>query len=243
MDHGHRDRAAQARPAAAGPELRERLVDLLAEGRDDDRFRFEVGLPQALDVGYRFSVAANMAGNVLVYAHDLAAGEKHLRAVALVQGLWETRTGVVSTQVLQELYVNLRRKVRVPLSAVEVRRLVAEFLGWQVVVNDGRAVVEAAELEERFRISYWDALIIHAAAASGAETLYSEDLTHGRRYGTVRVVNPFLALSRGVLACKGVRTLRRLLGVASVGDFPGPFGQPRGRPKRSNGWWPIRRPR
>jgi predicted nucleic acid-binding protein len=115
----------------------------------------------------------------------------------LVEQLWEDRSGVVSTQVLQELYVNLRRNVRVPLPAAEARRLVTDYLGWRLVVNGGPDVVEAAELEERFGVSYWDALILHAATTSGAATLYSEDLSHGRRYGTVRVINPFLDTAKG----------------------------------------------
>ena len=73
--------------------------------------------------------------NILVYAHDAAAGQKHARAKALVEDLWESRSGVVSTQVLQELAVNLRRKAKKPLGAKAVRDVVSDYLAWQVVVN------------------------------------------------------------------------------------------------------------
>ena len=129
--------------------------------------------------------------NVLMYAHDAAAGEKHQKARALVEHLWQTRSGVVSTQVLQELAVNLRRKAKKPLDARTTRDVVSDYLAWHVVVNDGDSILEALDFEARHRISFWDALVIQAANASGADTLYSEDLSDGQRYGAVRVVNPF----------------------------------------------------
>jgi predicted nucleic acid-binding protein len=131
--------------------------------------------------------------NILMYAHDTAAGEKHQRARALVEELWETRSGVVSTQVLQELAVNLRRKARNPLDAKATRDVVSDYLTWQVVVNGGDSILEALDLEAKFQISFWDALVIQAAHASGAAVLYSEDLSDRQTYGVVRVINPLRA--------------------------------------------------
>ncbi len=128
--------------------------------------------------------------NILMYAHDTAAGDKHRRARALVEELWNTRAGVVSTQVLQELAVNLRRKAKKPLDAKATRDVVSDYLAWHVVVNSGDSILEALDLETQYRLSFWDALVIHAAHVAGAEILYSEDLSDGQRYGTVRVKNP-----------------------------------------------------
>ncbi len=128
--------------------------------------------------------------NILMYAHDTSAGEKHERAKALVEELWRDRTGVVSTQVLQELSVNLRKKARRPLDARATRDIVSDYLTWQVIVNGGESILEAFDLEARYQISFWDAMIVQAAQASGAEVLYSEDLSDGQAYGSVRVVNP-----------------------------------------------------
>jgi predicted nucleic acid-binding protein len=128
--------------------------------------------------------------NILMYAHDKAAGAKHERGKALVEALWRDRTGVVSTQVLQELAVNLRKKVGRPLNPKATRDIVADYLTWQVVVNGGESILEALDFEARFHISFWDALVVQAAHSSGAELLYSEDLSDGQTYGTVRVVNP-----------------------------------------------------
>jgi predicted nucleic acid-binding protein len=128
--------------------------------------------------------------NILMYAHDTSAGAKHERAKALVEELWRDRTGVVSTQVLQELSVNLRRKASRPLDVKATREIVADYLTWQVVVSGGESILEALDLEARFQISFWDALVRQAAHAAGAEVLYSEDLSDTQTYGSVQVINP-----------------------------------------------------
>jgi predicted nucleic acid-binding protein len=128
--------------------------------------------------------------NVLVYAHDSSAGIKHERAKALLEELWRDRSGVLSTQVLQELAVNLRRKARHPLDARATREIIADYLTWTVVTNSGESILEALEFETRYRVSFWDALVLQAANAAGADLVYSEDLSDGQVYGNVRVVNP-----------------------------------------------------
>jgi predicted nucleic acid-binding protein len=128
--------------------------------------------------------------NILVYAHDRSAGLKHRRARLLIEGLWNSGRGVLSTQVLQELCINVRRKASRPLSVEETRSLVQDYLSWEIVVNTTASVIQALDIEVRHKISFWDALILQAAESSGAVILYSEDLTAGRRYGSVRVVNP-----------------------------------------------------
>jgi len=131
--------------------------------------------------------------NILIYAHDTSAGEKHERARALLEKLWHDRSGVVSTQVLQELAVNLRRKAANPLDAKATREVIGDYLTWQVVVNGGDSILEALDLEQRHQVSFWDALVLRAAQAAGAEILYSEDLSDGQMYGSVRVVDPLKA--------------------------------------------------
>jgi predicted nucleic acid-binding protein len=129
--------------------------------------------------------------NILVYAYDRSSGTKHERARKLVDQLWESGNGTVSTQVLQEFVVYLRHKVAHPLSAQETRRVLQDFMGWNVFVNTAQSILQALEIAERYQISFWDALIIQAAEGTGAEILYTEDLSHGQIYGDVRVVNPF----------------------------------------------------
>ncbi|MGA9390613.1 MAG: PIN domain-containing protein [Candidatus Sulfotelmatobacter sp.] len=130
--------------------------------------------------------------NILIYAHDRAAGTKHQRARQLIEGLWTSGHGVLSTQVLQELCVNLRRKVARPLAADEIRRLIRDYMSWEIVVNSAESVIHAIEIEARYKTSFWDALILQAAEQSGASILYSEDLAVRQSYGPVRVINPLL---------------------------------------------------
>jgi predicted nucleic acid-binding protein len=100
--------------------------------------------------------------NILMYAHDKAAGAKYERAKA-------------------------------PLDSKATREIITDYLTWHVVVNGGESILEALDLEERCQISFWDALVIQAAHTSGAEILYSEDLSDGQTYGAVRVINPLRA--------------------------------------------------
>ena len=135
--------------------------------------------------------------NILIYAHDRAAGMKHEKARELIESLWLSGQGVLSTQVLQELFVNLRRKVARPVAVDEIRRLVNDYMSWEVVVNAPEAVIQALEIQAlenqvRYKTSFWDALILQAAEQSGAAILYSEDLAAKQSYGTVRVVNPLV---------------------------------------------------
>jgi len=129
--------------------------------------------------------------NILIYAHDRSTGAKHERARGLLENLWASGQGVLSTQVLQELCVNLRRKVSRPMEVDEIRRLVRDYMSWEIVVNTPEAVLQALEIEGRYKCSFWDALILQAAEQSGAGILYSEDLAERQNYGMVRVVNPF----------------------------------------------------
>jgi predicted nucleic acid-binding protein len=128
--------------------------------------------------------------NILMYAHDRAAGVKHQRARSLIERLWSSGGGVLSTQVLQELCINIRRKSSHPLSVEETRRLIQDYSSWNIVINTAESVIEALDIESRYNISFWDALIVQAAWSSGVTVLYSEDLAHEQSYGSVRVVNP-----------------------------------------------------
>jgi predicted nucleic acid-binding protein len=130
--------------------------------------------------------------NILVYAHDRSAGVKHQRARLLLESLWDSGEGILSTQVLQELCINLRRKVRHPLQFDEIRQLIRDYSSWEVVTNTPESVLQALDIESRYKTSFWDALILQAAGSSGASILYSEDLATGQSYGAIRIVNPLL---------------------------------------------------
>ena len=77
----------------------------------------------------------------------------------------------------------------------EIRRLIQDYLSWEIVVNSPASVLHALEIEVRYQISFWDALVLQAAESSGAAVLYSEDLAAGQKYGAVQVVNPLGSVS------------------------------------------------
>jgi predicted nucleic acid-binding protein len=132
--------------------------------------------------------------NILVYAHDRLAGVKHQRAQMLLEQLWNSGQGVLSTQVLQELCVNLRKKVSAPLPVEEVRLLIRDYATWEVVSNTPESILQALDIETRYRTSFWDALILQAAESAGASVLYSEDLAAAQHYGTIQIVNPLIGM-------------------------------------------------
>ena len=136
--------------------------------------------------------------NILVYAHDRTAGAKHERAQMLLEELWGSGQGVLSTQVLQELCVSLRRKVSPAVAMSELRELIRDYTTWEIVTNSTESILEALELEANYRISFWDALIVQAANSAGAAILYSEDLSANQIYGVVRVVNPLTESAQGL---------------------------------------------
>jgi len=117
--------------------------------------------------------------NILVYAHDRDAGEKCEASRSLLRELWGARCGVISTQVLQEFYVNVTRKIGKPISLADARGVLDAYSTWQVESVLPSDVLRASELQQRYRVSFWDALIVVAAAKGGADVLMTEDLNMG----------------------------------------------------------------
>lgn len=130
--------------------------------------------------------------NVLIYAYDRSAAEKQVAARLRVAGLWEARTGVLSTQILQEFYVNTTRKLLRPLSPLRARRIIARYATWPVHRVEPNDILWASELAQRSSLSFWNALVIVAAARLGAARLLTEDLQHGQTIAGVRIENPFV---------------------------------------------------
>jgi predicted nucleic acid-binding protein len=131
--------------------------------------------------------------NVLAYAHDASDPGRQAIARGVLEELWADRSGVLSTQVLQEFYVVATRKFHPPLRRVEAREILALYSTWTIVAVDVALILDAATLEEAAQLSFWDALIIEAARRAGAVRLVSEDLAAGRVFGETTIVNPFVA--------------------------------------------------
>ncbi len=130
--------------------------------------------------------------NVLIYAHDVDAKQKHETAKRILAALWDERTGVLSTQVLQEFYVNVTRKISHPITKESARLVVSSYVIWCIDTTPAE-ISTAFRIEDEYRIGFWDALIVAAAVKSGATRLLSEDLNPGQMIAGIRIENPFVS--------------------------------------------------
>jgi predicted nucleic acid-binding protein len=130
--------------------------------------------------------------NVLVYAYDSSAGKKWKAASEILSLLWTNRTGIISTQVLQELYVALTHKVSHPILPEVGKEIISDFLRWPVVVNNAKSIVRAIDLQGKYHFSFWDSLILQAAMSAESDFLLTEDFQDGQSIESITVVNPFL---------------------------------------------------
>jgi len=129
--------------------------------------------------------------NVLVYSFDQKEPEKQRRAQDWLDHLWSTRAGRVSFQVLQEFYVIVTRKLVPGLDSETARKIVRSLWAWQPVATDERTFLAAWSLQDRFHLSWWDALIVAAARSAGCSVLLTEDLQHGQDLEGLKVIDPF----------------------------------------------------
>jgi predicted nucleic acid-binding protein len=129
--------------------------------------------------------------NILIYAHDISAGQKHSRARELIRDLWQSAEGCLSVQVLQEFYVNVTQKVAKPLPAETAAQIIADLSVWEVHCPKTEDVLGAIRLQKRYQLSFWDAMIVASALQLGCQVLWSEDLNAGQVYDQVEVQSPF----------------------------------------------------
>lgn len=159
--------------------------------------------------------------NVFLYARDGSEPWKRQRARAWLDHLWREELGRTSLQALSEFYVNLNRKEFSGLGPDEAWEAVARYLAWRPQAVNDEIFQRAREIERRFRLSWWDSMIVAAAQLQGCALLLTEDLQDGGVYGAVTARNPFtLEVSEPAASYEvGMRT-------ASL-------HRPRGRPRRT----------
>ena len=136
--------------------------------------------------------------NVLLYGVDDQDLVKRDRARAWIAACWTRRCGRISTQVLNDFYVNARRKFPSAVSAGDARAEVRRYQHWQPWTIDQPTVEIAWAVESRYGLHYWDALMVAAAQQQGCEVLLTEDLQHGQIIDGLRVQNPFLVDPEGL---------------------------------------------
>lgn len=130
--------------------------------------------------------------NVLLYGVDDKDLTKRDLARRWIAACWERRCGRISTQVLNEFYINARKKFPSVISGGDARAEVRRYQHWQPWVIDHATVETAWAIEGRYRLSYWDALIVASAVQQGCDGVVTEDLQHDQLIDGVRILNPFI---------------------------------------------------
>jgi predicted nucleic acid-binding protein len=128
--------------------------------------------------------------NVLVCAADVGMGLKFSTALELISRLANTGAGAISTQVLAEFYNVATRKLR--MRSEEAEETIRDLGTWTVHRPAHSDLLSAIRIQRRYKLGWWDSMIVNSAIESGAKVLWSEDLKHGQKFGGLTVRNPFL---------------------------------------------------
>lgn len=130
--------------------------------------------------------------NVFVYFRDSTDLEKQNMASVWLAQLWQSRTGRISFQILNEYYVTVTRKLKPGLDVLTARADINNLMVWRPIKEDFHVIERGWQLQDKYSISWWDALILSAAHHGNCKILLTEDLQHQQMYGSVKVINPFL---------------------------------------------------
>ena len=158
--------------------------------------------------------------NVLIYARDPGEPLKQHRAQAWLAYLWREGLGRTSMQVLSEFYVNVTRKLAAPVAAEGAWQEVTTFFAWRPQPIDEALLQRAREIERRYRLSWWDSMVVGSAQLQGCGILLTEDLQDGASCGQVTVRSPFTL------------DVREPAAAYAVSPVSNPRHRPRGRPRR-----------
>jgi predicted nucleic acid-binding protein len=129
--------------------------------------------------------------NILVSAYDASAGEKHKKALEIMENLWDSGNGIISFQVLQEFFVNVTKKISKPLNVIATKEIVKDLLKWKTVIINGEIILEAIDIHIQQKLSFWNSMIIVSAIGGGADTILSEDLSDKQVIKGITIKNPF----------------------------------------------------
>jgi predicted nucleic acid-binding protein len=129
--------------------------------------------------------------NLLVYSRDASEPEKQQKATKWMTQLWYDKSGRLSYQVLQEFYITVTRKLD-PGLPIEIARMdVRSLMSWQPLSSSASVLERAWAIQDRYGLSWWDALIVSAAQTAECQYLLTEDLQENQLLEQVKVVNPF----------------------------------------------------
>ena len=130
--------------------------------------------------------------NILVYANDKTEKNKQQISEELILNGIKSNNIAISAQVLSEFWVVITKKIKKPLDYEDALRQIELFRIMDICEIDYDLVISAIKIQKQYILSYWDSLIISAAASKKCSVVYSEDMSDGHNYHGVKVINPFL---------------------------------------------------
>ena len=136
------------------------------------------------------TAVAFVDSNILIYAYDADAGAKREKAARTLTDLWESGSGRLSVQVLQEFFVNATRKLAEPIALAMAREIVRDYSTWIHEPTSADTVIRAFDIAQMAQLNFWDALIVAAAEQVDAAQIYSEDLNTGQIIAGIQIINP-----------------------------------------------------
>ena len=132
--------------------------------------------------------------NILAYEFDERESQKRAIAIELINEWRPSGRMIISTQVLQELYVVLTQKLKPSLKEDVAEEVIRNYSRLDVVILEPSLILEGVSIKRRYKISFWDSLIVAAASYAGCRMLFTEDLSHGMKIAGVEIVNPFFKI-------------------------------------------------
>ena len=130
--------------------------------------------------------------NVLVYNRDASEPEKQQQAMVWMTHLWASHTGLLSFQVLQEFYSTVTTKLQPGMDPQRARDDVQALFAWYPIPVNEDIIKGAWFIQDQFRISWWDSLIVSSAQILDCSYLLTEDFQENQIFDNVKVINPFL---------------------------------------------------
>ena len=132
--------------------------------------------------------------NIFVYSFHRGAAAKSRRATQLIRTALKTQKGITSYQVVQEFFNVALQRFAQPMKADEAEQYFSTIFRPLLGIHSSQALyLDALHLQSRYRLSWYDSLIVAAALQAQCELLVTEDLQHGQQFGDLRIANPFLS--------------------------------------------------
>ena len=138
------------------------------------------------------SVKCFVDTNILVYRQDSTEVEKQAKAEEWLRQLWSNKSGRISTQVLNEYYVTVTQKLKPGLSRESARNDIKALSVWNPLVMSTALIESAWEIQDRYKYSWWDTLILSSALLLECDYLITEDMQHEQKIGNLTIIDPFL---------------------------------------------------